>query len=63
MIELASYYVSVNVLFFGGADFDSPPPLGTTSRTRCVKVTSLEESRRSELGEWVRQAARTPGWR
>ena len=27
IIELAAYDVSVNVVFLGGADFDSPPPL------------------------------------
>ena len=35
--------VSVNVLFFGGADFDPPPKLGSADRTRYVKVTSLAE--------------------
>jgi hypothetical protein len=37
------YDVSVNVVFLGGADFDPPPPLGTTDRTRYLKVTTLEE--------------------
>jgi len=27
LIELAPYDVSANVVFFGGADFDPPPPL------------------------------------
>jgi hypothetical protein len=63
IIELASYYVSVNVLFFGGADFQTPPPLGITGRTRYVKVTSLPETRRPALREWARQAAHTPGWK
>jgi hypothetical protein len=62
IIELAAYDVSVNVVFLGGADFDSPPPLGTTDRTRYVKVTSLEETRRPELLEWIEAASRTPGW-
>src|ERR1700685_1597833 len=42
IIEIAAYDVSANVVFFGGADFESPPPLGATDRTRYVKVTSLE---------------------
>jgi hypothetical protein len=29
IIELAAYDVSVNVVFFGGADFSSPPPSAT----------------------------------
>jgi hypothetical protein len=62
VIELAAYDVSVNVLFLGGADFESPPPLGTTDRTRYFKVTSLEEAQRPELREWMEQAGRTPGW-
>jgi hypothetical protein len=39
----------VNVVFLGGAAFDSPPPLGTTERTRYTKVTALEETQRPEL--------------
>lgn len=33
--EMAAYDVSVHVVFLGGADFDRPPPLGTTDRTQC----------------------------
>ncbi len=62
IIELAAYDVSVNVVFLGGADFHSPPPLGTTGRTRYVKVTSLEEAQRPELQTWIEEASRTPGW-
>ena len=62
IIEIAAYDVSVNVLFLGGADFESPPPLGTADRTRYIKVTSLEEAQRPELQKWIEQAGRTPGW-
>lgn len=62
IIELAAYDVSVNVVFFGGADFDSPPPLGTADRTRYVKVTTLEEVHRPELHRWIEEAGCTPGW-
>jgi hypothetical protein len=62
IVELAAYDVSVNVVFLGGADFDSPPPLGNTDRTRYVKVTTLEEARRPELQSWIEEAGRTPGW-
>jgi hypothetical protein len=44
--ELAPYDVSVNVLFFGGADFDPPPKLGSADRTRYVKVAPWPRSRR-----------------
>jgi hypothetical protein len=63
IIEIAPYYVSVNVLFLGGADFAPAPPLGTTGRTRYVKITSLEQSKQPELREWMKQAGRTPGWK
>jgi hypothetical protein len=62
IIEIAAYDVSVNVVFLGGADFESPPPLGTTDRTRYVKVTSLDEAQGPELQTWIEQAGRTPGW-
>ena len=63
IIELAAYDVSVNVVFLGGADFDPPPPLGSTDRSRYVKVTSLEEVEGPELHGWIEQAGRTPGWK
>ena len=63
IIEMAAYHVSVNVVFHGGADFDSPPPLGTTDRTRYIKLRTLEEARSPELLEWIKQAAHLPGWR
>jgi hypothetical protein len=62
VIEMAEYDVSVNVVFLGGADFDPPPPLGTTERTRYVKVTTVAESERPELHRWLEQAGHTPGW-
>jgi hypothetical protein len=63
IIEMAAYDVSVNVVFLGGADFESPPPLGTTDRTRYVKVTTIEELQRPELLKWIEEAGRTSGWR
>ena len=63
IIEMVAYDVSVNVVFLGGADFDAPPPLGDTDRSRYVKVTTLEEAQRPEMRAWVKQAARSPGWR
>ena len=62
VIELAAYDVSVNVVFFGGADFDAPPPLGTTDRTRYVKVTTVDEAQQPKLRNWIEEASRTPGW-
>ena len=62
VIELAAYDVSVNVVFFGGADFDAPPPLGTTDRTRYVKVTTVDAARQPKLRNWIEEASCTPGW-
>ena len=63
IIELAPYAVSANVVFLGGADFNSPPPLGTADRTRYVKVTTLEQADGPELASWIEEAGRTPGWK
>ena len=62
VIEIVAYDVSVNVVFFGGADFDPPPPLGSTGRDRYVKVRTLEEAEAPELHQWIEQAGRVPGW-
>ncbi len=63
IIELAAYDVSVNVVFLGGADFDSPPPLGSTDRTRYVKVTAVDDVQQPELQKWIEEAGRTRGWK
>jgi hypothetical protein len=62
VIEMVAYDVSVNVVFLGGADFETPPPLGTAGRTRYVKVKTLDEARGPELQRWIEQAGRVPGW-
>jgi hypothetical protein len=63
IIELAAYDVSVNVVFFGGADFDPPPPLGTTDRSRYVKVKTLAEAQGPAMLNWIEQARRVQGWK
>jgi hypothetical protein len=62
MIEMVAYDVSVNVVFFGGAAFDPPPPLGTIDRSRYVKLTTLEEAQAPMMRTWIEQAARIRGW-
>jgi hypothetical protein len=62
IIEMVAYDVSVNVVFLGGADFDSQPLLGTTGRSRYVKVKTVEEAQAPEMHKWIEQAARQPGW-
>ena len=63
IIEIVAYDVSVNVVFLGGADFDSPPPLGDTDRSRYVKVTTLEEAQKPDMRRWIKQAGHVPGWK
>lgn len=63
IIEMVAYDVSVNLVFFGGADFDAPPPLGDTDRSRYIKVKSLEEARRPEMRAWIQEAAGVEGWK
>ena len=63
VIEMVAYDVSVNVVFFGGAEFETRPPLGTTDRSRYVKVTTLGEAQGPEMRTWIDQAGRVPGWR
>lgn len=63
IIELVAYDVSVNVVFLGGADFDSPPPLGEGDRSRYIKVTSVEEVERPEMRKWIAAARGVPGWK
>jgi hypothetical protein len=62
IIEMVAYDVSVNVVFFGGADFDLPPPLGTTDRSRYVKVKALDELEQPNLHKWIENAGRVAGW-
>jgi hypothetical protein len=49
IIEMVPYQVSVNVVFFGGADFDPPPPLGSLGRSRYIKLTTLEKLLEDQL--------------
>jgi hypothetical protein len=63
IIEMVAYDVSVNVVFLGGADFDPPPPLGTTGRSRYVKLNTLEEAQGPLMRKWIEQAAHVRGWK
>lgn len=62
VLEMVAYDVSVNIVFLGGTDFDTPPPLGEGDRSRYIKVTSLEELDEAELRGWIQNAARVAGW-
>ena len=62
VIEVVAYDVSVNVVFLGGADFDSPPPLGESDRSRYIKLRSLDEIDEQELRSWIKNAGEVDGW-
>jgi hypothetical protein len=62
IIEVVAYDVSVNVVFFGGAAFADPPPLGT-GQSRYVKVKTVAEVDQPEMSQWIEQAGLTPGWK
>ena len=63
MMEMVSYDVSVNVVFFGGADFDPSPPLGDADRSRYIKLKTMDDVEQPELKSWIEQAGRVPGWK
>lgn len=63
IIEMVAYDVSVNVVFFGGADFDPPPPLGTVGQSRYVKLKTLKEAQDPLMHKWIEQAGRVHGWK
>ena len=63
IIEIAAYDVSVNLVFFGGVDFDPTPPLGAVERSRYVKLKTMEEARGPLVRKWIEQAGRVRGWK
>mgnify|MGYP001026898934 FL=1 len=62
VIELVAYDVSVNVVFLGGAEFDDPPPLGDSARSRYIKLKSIDDLDEVDLPAWVANAGRVAGW-
>ncbi len=62
IIELVAYDVSVNIVFLAGADFQSPPPLGSSGRSRYIKIRTMEEAQQPEIRGWIEQATRVSGW-
>lgn len=63
IIEIVAYDISINVVFLGGADFDFPPPLGESGRSRYLKLKALKEAKAPEIRDWIEQAGRVPGWK
>ncbi len=63
ILELVAYDVSVNIVFFAGAELDPPPPLGSEGRSRYIKLKTLEEAQGSPLQAWIQQASGIAGWK
>jgi hypothetical protein len=61
VIEMVAYDVSVNVVFHGGAEFASPPPLGDGPQ-RYIKLKSVDEVDQPEVKAWIKQAGKVAGW-
>jgi hypothetical protein len=62
LLEMVAYDVSVNVVFFAGADFEPSPPHGDSGRTRYVKLKTLDDVEHPDLRKWIAQAAHHAGW-
>lgn len=62
VIEMVAYDVSVNIVFLGGADFDSPPPQGESGRSRYIKVKSLDDIDEAQIRGWIKEASKVKGW-
>jgi hypothetical protein len=60
IIEMVAYDVSVNLVFFAGAKFNPEPPQGEGSRY--IKIRTIEEAKAPEVHDWIKQAAKHPGW-
>jgi len=64
MAALTSY---VKVTFFGGADLQPPPPVGTTAkgeggRTRYLHLASARDIDERQLRSWLRQTKDVEAW-
>ena len=64
MAALTNY---VKVTFFGGADLQPPPPVGTTARgeggrTRYLHLASPRDIDERQLRSWLRQTKDVEGW-
>jgi len=53
----------VKVTFFSGAKLDPLPPVGSKDpNTRYVHIVEDEKIDEKQLVNWIKQAARLPGW-
>jgi hypothetical protein len=63
IIEMVAYDVSVNVVFFGGAEFDQTPDAWNHRSDPLRQGEDLGGGAGPEMHKWVEQAGRVPGWK
>lgn len=53
----------IKVTFFRGSELEPLPPIGSKDpNTRYVHIEDARELDEGQLIDWIRQAAKTPGW-
>ena len=53
----------IKVTFLNGASLDPLPPVGSKDpNTRYVHIHEDENPDEAQLGDWIRQASKLPGW-
>jgi hypothetical protein len=62
LASFAAFSKHVKIQFFRGADLTPPPPLGENRDARALDLRSAEEFDEAQIRDWVRQAAKLPGW-
>jgi len=63
LIEVASYAVSVNIVFLNGANFNPAPPLGSGNQSRYIKLTTVDDLNNLEIIDFIEQAKELDGWK
>ena len=63
MLEVAAYAVSMNIVFFNGAAFDSEPLLGDGDHMRYIKLKSIAEIDEYKIIDYINRAGQIDGWK
>ena len=61
-LAVAAYQRHVKLMFFKGATFSPPPPVGKIGDNRSLDVRESDLFDESQFANWVHQAASVPGW-
>jgi hypothetical protein len=63
IIEMVGYAVSVNVVFFGGAELRPSAAARNHRPVALHQGDDLQEAQGPEMHRWIEQAGRVPGWK